>query len=120
MPEKNGINTGELLFEPLMDSTGRSPPMSEPQAKSARLDYLSGRKALLNRTVIHVASDSFKWVLLQVVQHLDRFHVPEMDHHIGVIAEFGAQGFEFVCRLAKVSVGHYDYFHLARDALPDK
>jgi hypothetical protein len=43
-----------------------------------------------------------------------------MDHHIGVIAELGAQGLELVCRLAKVSVGHYDYFHPAWDTFPDE
>ena len=85
--------------------------MSDPQAKGAGLDDLSGREPLLNRIIVHISGDGFKRILLQVVQHLDFFPVPQMDHHIGVIAELGAQGFEFVCRFAKVSVGHYDYFH---------
>jgi hypothetical protein len=120
MPEKNGVNTGELMPKPVPDFTGRSPPMNDAQAKGARLDYLSGREPLLNRIVIHIPGDSFKRVLLQVVQHLGFFHVPEMDQHIGVIAKFGAQGFELVCRLAEVSVGHYDYFHPAWDTFSDE
>jgi hypothetical protein len=54
--------------------------------------------------VVHVSSDSFERVPVQIVQHLDCFHVPEVDDHIGVIAKLGAQCLEFIRRLAKVSV----------------
>jgi hypothetical protein len=42
-----------------------------------------------------------------------------MNHHIGVIAEFGAQGFEFVRYFAEVGVGHYDNFYRAWHAILD-
>jgi hypothetical protein len=40
-----------------------------------------------------------------------------MNHRVRVIAEFGAQGFEFVCRFAEVGVGHYDNFYRAWHAV---
>ena len=69
--------------------------------------------------IVHISGDSFKRILLQVVQNLDFIPVPQMNHHIGVIAKFGAQGFEFVCCFAEMSVGHYNYFHCAWHAIPN-
>jgi hypothetical protein len=42
-----------------------------------------------------------------------------MNHHIGVIAEFGAQSFEFVYWFAEVGVGHYDNFYSVWHAILD-
>jgi hypothetical protein len=42
-----------------------------------------------------------------------------MNHRVGVIAEFGAQGFEFVCCFAEVGVGHYDNLYRAGHAILD-
>jgi hypothetical protein len=91
--------------------------MSDPQAKGTGPHDFPGREPLLNGIIVHIPGDSFKRILFQVVQHLDFHPVPQMNHHIGVIAELGAQGFEFVRNSAEVSVGHYDYFYRAWHAI---
>src|SRR5208337_4675271 len=94
--ENNGVNTGELLLDPLADSNGRSPPMSDPQPEGTGPQDLFGRQPLLNRMIIHISCDRIKRILLQVVQYLDSFEVSQVNHHIGIVAEFGAQCLEFV------------------------
>jgi hypothetical protein len=39
-----------------------------------------------------------------------------MDHHVGSIAKLGTQSHELAGRFAKVSIRHYDYFHLPQTA----
>ncbi len=87
--------------------------MSDPQPEGTGPHDLFGRQPLLNRMIIHVSGNRFKRILLQVAQYLDSIEVSQVNHHVGVIAELRAQGFEFVFCLAEVGVGHYDNFYRA-------
>jgi hypothetical protein len=111
MTEQNRVNSGELLFDPLPDSTGRSPSMDNSYAKIACPNYLLGWKPLPDQMVIHIPGHTFERVSFQKIEKLDSFPVAEVNQHIGTIAVFRAQSFEFVCRPGEVSVGYYNDFH---------
>ncbi len=113
--KEDGVDVSELSFQPAPKIACRPPPVDDTDAKAIDLKHPLHREPAVDVVIIHVARDGLQRILLKIIKNDGPRPIPQMNHHVGIMAILFADRSKLIGHITEMSIGHYHKFHVFRN-----